>query len=129
MHNTEGNDNTATGFQALFNNTTGVNNTAIGVNALGGHVPVPATRPSVLLVLIFYETAGSRYDWCVGFLNTPHCGDSKGVCALFSNIAGNTNTAIGFAALQNNIGNNNTGTGASALTSNTTGGDNTRTRR
>jgi hypothetical protein len=36
-HNTTANDNTADGFQALFNNSTGANNTAVGHHALFGN--------------------------------------------------------------------------------------------
>jgi hypothetical protein len=93
--NTTGSENTATGFEALASNTTGYNNTATGFEAL-----------------LFNTTGGE---------NT-----ATGFAALLNNTTGFYNTAIGFDALENNTtGFEDTATGAFALFANTTGSSNT----
>ncbi len=92
--NTTGNYNTATGAVALVFNTTGNNNTANGYEALDNN------------------TTGSN--------NTGY-----GVAALSSNTTGNNNTAIGFDALPGNTtGSDNIVVGSNAGFNLTTGSNN-----
>ncbi len=94
-NNTTGNYNTASGFQALFDNTTGSSNTASGTSAL--------------------------YNNTTGNYNT-----ASGASALYNNTTGNSNTANGYFALTNNTtGSGNTASGANALRDNTSGATNT----
>jgi hypothetical protein len=108
--------NTATGFNALFNNTTGSGNTATGEAALffnGTGSSNTATGASALRA----NTTGNN--------NT-----ATGSEALFVNTTGNSNTATGQAALRaNTTGFDNTATGVSALRANTEGVNNTATGR
>lgn len=97
FNNSSGGSNTAVGFNALYNNTTANNNTAVGSRAL------------------FSNTTGSN--------NT-----AMGLQALQLNTTGSANTATGLQALNvNTTGDNNTATGQQALASNTTGYNNTAT--
>jgi len=112
LRESNGDANTADGFQALTKNTTGVGNTATGWRAL------------------FKNTEG-RINTANGFgallLNTEGTENTaNGFTALASNTTGNQNTAVGGGALDSNTtGNGNTATGDEALDSNTTGGQNT----
>src|SRR5947208_11531896 len=72
FNNTGGNSNTATGARALFDNITGSGNTATGYRAL--------------------------------FHNTVDGNTADGFQALFSNTVGTGNTALGYQALYSNIG-------------------------
>ena len=72
FNNTGGNSNTATGARALFDNITGSGNTATGYQAL--------------------------------FHNTVDGNTADGFQALFSNTVGTANTALGYQALYSNIG-------------------------
>ena len=112
LDTSQGVNNTAIGFQALFSNTTGNGNTANGASALFS------------LTTGFYNTAiGSNalYSNTTGLDNT-----AIGVQALFSTTYGTDNTASGFhALLHNTTGSNNTANGSHALELNTTGYDNT----
>src|SRR5438094_4716823 len=72
FNNTGGNSNTATGARALFDNITGSGNTATGYQAL--------------------------------FHNTVDGNTADGFQALFSNTVGTENTALGYQALHSNIG-------------------------
>jgi len=72
FNNTGGNSNTATGARALFDNITGSGNTATGYQAL--------------------------------FHNTVDGNTADGFQALFSNTVGTENTALGYQALYSNIG-------------------------
>ena len=91
LFNTIGNDNTATGENALRNNTIGVANTATGQQAL--------------------------------LANTNGTGNTAtGQQALLANTTGTGNTAVGELALLNSrTGNSNTAVGSGALEANTTG--------
>jgi hypothetical protein len=124
-----GNNNTATGAFALYSNTTGTENTAVGVEALSSNTTASNN------VAIGSDALASNTE---GSDNT-----ATGVNALFSNMTGSFNTADGSAALatnttgiwntatgqaalnQNTIGNNNTADGLQALLSNVEGNDNT----
>jgi len=108
----DGQYNTAVGYQALNANTTGYVNTAVGANALSAN------------------TAG-RQNTAVGYnvLNANTTGTFNtgvGYFALRSNTIGTKNTAMGESALQaNTTGTTNTGMGEDALYNNTTGSNNT----
>ena len=106
-----GTDNTAIGFDALYNNTTGRFNTASGSKALEFNT------------IGFSNTATgdvALYNNTTGYQNT-----ATGTEALVSNTTANNNTANGFEALYFNTGNDNTAAGAFALVSTTTGIGNT----
>ncbi len=97
LHSNTSDDNSAFGYDALYNNTgnydggTGTYNTAIGAEAL------------------YYNTTGSSDT-------------AAGSFALYYNTTGGNNTANGAWALEfNNSGTHNTASGAGALNSNTTG--------
>ena len=110
--NTTGSQNTANGFQALFSNTIGDSNTAIGWQAL-----------------TFNTTGNNNTATGTGGLEFNISGGENtatGVDALFSNTSGSNNTAYGaFALGSNTTGSDNTASGEEALESNTTGHDNT----
>lgn len=94
-NNSSGLSNSATGFSALLTNTTGNNNTANGYRALYSNT-------------------------------TADDNTALGTDALFSNTTGAFNTAAGFYALRNNTtGIHNTALGLTALYLNTTAGRNT----
>jgi hypothetical protein len=129
--NSTGNDNTATGFDALLSNTTGIFNTAAGADALFANTTGfdnTATGADAL----FTNTTGAQntatganalFSNTTGFANT-----ATGVNALDFNTTGRENTATGFDALDTNTsGNNNTADGFQALFRNTTGVNNTAT--
>src|SRR5205814_4738632 len=110
---TRGEDNTATGVNALSNNTIGTSTTAIGFQAAVSNVSGNNNTAT---------GNGALTSNTIGTNNT-----ATGFNALFRNI-GSSNTAIGFQAAVNNAsGNNNTATGNGALTSNTIGTNNTAT--
>jgi Chaperone of endosialidase len=102
--------NTASGYEALYNNTTGAFNTASGFQALYGNTTGN------------YNTA-SGYEALKS--NTGSYNTASGYYALTSNTTGSNNTAFGFAALANATSGGNTATGDSALFSDTLGGANT----
>jgi hypothetical protein len=107
-----GGNNTAYGFDALFQNTTGSNNSAVGVSSLASTTGGDNNTASGVNAL-FSNTTGAA--------NT-----ASGVDALFNNTVGNENIAIGLNALfDNTTGSNNVASGAGALQFNTTGEHNT----
>jgi len=81
--NTTGNDNTATGSQALFSNTTGNDNVANGFQALSSNTD--SNNTAIGASALFANTTG--------FQNT-----ANGFQALRNNIEGIGNTAIGSSA-------------------------------
>jgi len=94
-----GQQNTALGYQALNTNSLGYQNTAVGYQAL------------------LNNTTGTAKGTVSGRQNT-----AVGASALAANTTGVFNTAVGAQALQlNTKGNDNTALGASALAANTTG--------
>jgi hypothetical protein len=111
LFKTSGDDNTANGYQALYNNTDGYYNTANGFEALASNNTGD------------WNTAlGTQtlYNNTEGFGNTAIGGN-----ALWRNNGGD-NTAIGSGALYNNTtGNSNTALGDESLFSNSTGSFNT----
>src|SRR6266487_2805326 len=109
---TSGTYNTATGSQALYSNTTGNYNTATGFQALYSNTTGESNVANGFEAL--YNNTG-------GYFNA-----ANGVAALYSNTTGSYNAADGFIALySNSTGNYNTANGLAALYSNTTGGSNT----
>ena len=97
--NTTGNNNTATGVDALYSNTTGNDNTATVLVRSLATPPATTTRPTVLVRSISNTTGNN---------NT-----ATGFHALFDNTTGDDNTAIGIVALANNTtGSNNIALGA-----------------
>jgi hypothetical protein len=150
---TFGDENTASGFQALYSNTNGFSNTALGFQALysnqgsvssDAHGSYNAALGSQALYsnTTGYENTASGYDAL--YSNTSGYGNSAfGAGALRSNTTANYNTAFGYYALTlnttgafnaasgfqslkfNTTGKNNTASGYEALTNNTTGYDNT----
>ena len=138
------NQNSAFGYQALFQNITGERNTAIGWNALRNNTANQNT--AVGQAALQLNTTGTDNvavgqsaltDNTTGNQNTA-VGQSAmsknttgnnnvavGQSALVKNISGNRNVAIGQSALADNIiGNDNLAIGQSALKSNTNGNNN-----
>ena len=117
---TTGRNNTAIGFEALFNNTSGGfgngggdGNTAIGYAALFSNQTASGNTATGDFAL--YNNTGSG--------NT-----ATGSQALNGNTIGQANTAMGNAAMgANTTGSNNTATGTGALFHNTSGNFNTAT--
>src|SRR6266404_1623836 len=105
-------DNTALGFDALYNTTSGTYNTATGSQAL-------------------YSNTTGNYNTANGFQalysnTTGHENTATGDYTLFSNTTGTENTAMGVDALNlNTTGDHNTAIGYNALDSNMTGASNT----
>jgi hypothetical protein len=124
-----GNNNTANGFWALYDNTTGNSNAANGLEALFSNTTGSYNTANGFWAL-YDNTTGSQntangldalYSNTTGFQNT-----ANGLEALFSNTTGSYNTANGLEALfSNTTGSNNTANGLQALYLNTTGSNNT----
>jgi hypothetical protein len=127
--NTNGDDNTATGFQTLDRNTTGNVNTANGVNALFNNTTGGNNTANGVAALFSNTTGDNNTASGVDALASNGSGGNNtanGFNALFSNTTGNFNTADGLDALgHNSTGNRNTANGVNALLGNTTGNNNT----
>ena len=106
-NDTNGGDyNTGVGSFVLFNDTTGGANTGVGANALEANQTGNENTATGFQALL---------DNTIGNYNTAH-----GAFALQSNTSGTNNTAIGGGALESNqTGSDNTATGYSALLFNT----------
>jgi Chaperone of endosialidase len=108
--------NTAVGYQALYSNTSGLGNVAIGKQSLYSNIL--GNRNTAIGPLTLSSNIGDGNDQ--GILNT-----AVGNNTLTSNTKGSRNTATGgFALGSNTEGNNNTACGRSALASNTMGSSN-----
>jgi hypothetical protein len=121
-------ENTAVGFQALFNNTTGISNTANGYQALFSNTDGFTNTANGAFALANNRIADNNTATGYGALyrNTGMQNTANGAYALSSNTLGHDNTATGYIALSSNTtGNDNTATGVSALQNNTTGFRNT----
>jgi hypothetical protein len=128
LNNSEGDNNTATGFGALSSNLSAEQNTATGAGALASHSTGNGNTANGALALSS-DTSGqvntatgasALFSNTTGSFNT-----ADGVSALFSNTTGGDNTATGAQALQSNIdGNDNTAVGLNALLNNTSGDNN-----
>ncbi|MGO9273995.1 MAG: beta strand repeat-containing protein, partial [Terriglobia bacterium] len=128
---TTGQNNTASGYQALYSNTTGSTNTAVGQRALYSNTG-GSSNTATGSAALYHNTTG-YYNTATGFgaLDSNTTGSNNtanGADTLVVNTTGSLNTASGNYALnENTTGSNNTASGADALTSNTTGGGNTAT--
>jgi uncharacterized coiled-coil protein SlyX len=114
LHNggTTGTDNTAIGFDSMFNDTTGGQNSGLGSQTLFSNTTGQANSGTGMQAL-FSNTTGD--------INT-----ADGFQALVSNTTGSANTATGSQALASStVANENTATGYLTLFANTTGDDNT----
>ena len=129
--NTTGFDNTANGFQALYNNTNGSFNTANGQGALFANNTGGANTANGAAAL-FNNTTGN-YNTAIGFQalqdnTTGSNNTANGYTALSSSYYaatnGSFNTAIGVYTLPGNSGSFNTAIGYSALQNNDTGANN-----
>jgi hypothetical protein len=107
--NASGDNNTAIGTGALFNNNGGGDNVAIGSQALSGNTTGAQNTATGYQAL---------YNNTTGYNNT-----ATGLLALYSNTTGYQNTAVGFEPLElNTTGANNIAIGIQALSNNTSGG-------
>ena len=92
--NATGQQNTASGYQALFSNSTGIQNTAVG-------------------------------EWALQSNTTGGGNVAIGIASLQSNTTGSANIAVGGGLAYNTSGSDNIAIGSGALFTNTTGGNNT----
>jgi hypothetical protein len=128
--NTTGIANTATGAGALTANTTGAANTAIGAGALADNLIGTSNTATGVGALADNLIGSNNTANGVGALNLNTSGidnTATGVSALAANTTSSNNTAYGFSALQNNTASNNTATGFEALQANIGGASNTAT--
>ncbi len=134
--NTNGENNIASGYQALYSNTTGHSNVAIGSVALYSNTDrsnLVAIGDSALYhngedVTDMYEAIHNTAIGSKALFNnkTGYYSTANGFEALYTSSTGVENTATGYHALYSNtIGNFNTANGGEALYSNTEGHDNT----
>ena len=128
FHTTTGFANTAIGSSALYNNTTGVNNTAIGFLTLFNNIDGFHNTALGHLALLFNTSGTNNVATGAFALEKNTTGDANtanGVQTLFNNTTGDSNTATGDQSLLNNTtGTGNTATGRFALQMNTTGSNN-----
>jgi len=120
-------ENTAVGFQALFNNTTGISNTANGYQALFGNTDGFSNTANGAFALANNRIADNNTATGYGALyrNTGMQNTANGAFALSSNTLGHDNTAIGSnGLLGNSTGTFNIGLGVSGGTNLTTGSNN-----
>jgi hypothetical protein len=121
-------ENTAVGFQALFNNTTGISNTANGYQALFSNTDGFTNTANGAFALANNRIADNNTATGYGALyrNTGMQNTANGAFALSSNTLGHDNTATGYIALSSNTtGMQNTVTGAFALANNRIANNNT----
>jgi hypothetical protein len=119
-----GKNNTAVGFQALYNNTTGDGNTGLGARALINNITgINNTAVGAAALLNNNGSLNTATGNSALLSNTSGSGNTAtGDQALLSNTIGDGNTAVGSQALlSNTIGLGNTAVGANALYNNTTG--------
>jgi trimeric autotransporter adhesin len=124
--NVTGSNNTADGYDVLFNDTSGSNNTATGYQALFTNTTGGSNTASGYDSLVFnngsFNTATGR--GALYHNTTANNNVATGYQALNSNKTGTANTATGTQALQADTGSNNTADGYQALNKNTVGIDN-----
>ncbi len=124
--NVSGIFNTATGFQALLNST-GDRNTANGADALlsntsGGENTADGNNALRNNTIANFNTAAGASALVTN--TTGHDNTAVGTNALFSNTTANFNTGVGSAALGGSTGDSNTAMGFGALQGDTTGSNN-----
>jgi len=126
--NNTGNQNTAIGSDALFNNTTGSGNIAIGAFSLYHNTNGSDNTSNGVNALFFNTDGNSNTAYGNSALSANTTGSfnsAMGNVALSANTTGQHNTASGFASLNHNTtGDFNTATGEASLQSNTTGAQN-----
>ncbi len=131
LHNgaTTGTDNTAIGFDSMFNDSTGGQNTGLGSQTLVSNT-TGGSNSATGMQALFANTTGN-INTADGFQalasnTTGAANTATGAQALLSSTVGNENTATGYLTLfANTTGNDNTASGANSLSHNTTGGFNT----
>src|SRR5438067_512544 len=123
-----GTDNTALGFDALYNTTSGTYNTATGSQALYSNTTGNYNTATGFQALDTNSTGGENTATGVYALFANTTGNDNtalGIGSLYSNTTGNFNTAVGGALGNNTIGGFNMASGFLALNGNTTGSSNT----
>ena len=123
-----GYSNTATGSGALYSDTTGYNNTATGADALTSNT-IGAHNTAIGYDALDSNTIGSANtatgDLALHSTSTSIYNTATGYQALYSDTSGHDNTADGVQALYSNTtGNSNIALGSSAGTNLTTGSNN-----
>lgn len=133
LHNpaTTGSDNTAIGFDSMYNDSTGDQNTGLGSNTLFSNTTGEANSATGMQAL-FSNTTGNINTadgfQALLFNTTGLANTATGAQALLFSTVGNENTATGYLTLfANTTGNDNTASGANSLSHNTIGGFNTAT--
>lgn len=122
---TSGDNNTAVGYNSLYNNTTGNSNTSLGSNSLFSNSR-GYQNTAIGFDSLSSNTTGN-VNTAIGTFalqnNTISTGNSAvGFMTLRSTTSGNFNTAIGLQSLlSNTTGQYNTGLGVAGLLFNTTG--------
>ncbi len=127
-NNSTGASNVAAGYASLFNNTSGGNNTASGYQSLYSNTQ-GSGNDAVGFHALYLNTTGSyntAYGYSTMFSNTNGVyNNAAGYNAMQSNTTGSYNNAMGAEALAaNTVGSQNSGVGYGALYSNTSGGFN-----
>jgi len=117
---TTGQFNTAAGAGALDVNITGNSNSAFGTGALLLNVGHHADDNTAVGTNALLHNSFSNTSPATATENT-----GVGFMALYSNMDGGANTAVGSGALESNLASANTAVGAGALSDNTTAVDNT----
>jgi len=123
-----GYSNTATGSGALYSDTTGYNNTATGADALTSNT-IGAHNTAIGYDALDSNTSGSANtatgDLALHSTTNSIYNTATGYQALYSDTSGHDNTADGVQALYSNTtGNSNIALGSSAGTNLTTGSNN-----
>jgi hypothetical protein len=123
-----GYSNTATGSGALYSDTTGYNNTATGADALTSNT-IGAHNTAIGYDALDSNTIGSANtatgDLALHSTSNSIYNTATGYQALYSDTSGHDNTADGVQALYSNTtGNSNIALGSSAGTNLTTGSNN-----
>ena len=117
--------NTASGYQALYNNTTGGGNTATGNGAVLNNTTGGGNTATGIAALLNNTTGSDNTafgDQALGSNRTGSANTAAGSDALLYNTTGHHNTASGIVALYNNTtGSFNAASGSQALFYNTTG--------
>jgi len=125
--NITGNENTAAGYAALYQNQTGSYNTATGSGALNSNTADFNTAHGAYAL---YENTSGSGNTASGyqsqyFSTTGSNNTAIGYAALYNNITGSLNVAIGHAASYQTTSSGNTSVGEFALGTNSTGSYNT----